>query len=447
MKENKKFFVYSIFLILIFIFARSFFLHPTFSDESFYFNVAKNLAEGKVLYKDFFFAHPPLQVYLLAFIFKVFGASFILAKMLPLISSSFCVLMLYLIMKKLGDEKAGFVSCIFFILTPAFLSFSLIENGVWEAMIFLLLSVYFILDDKLFLSSLSLIISFFFRYFSILYFPFLLMLAYLRKQKALKFFVYFIILFFLSFSSLVFIFGEQYIFQTIFYHFQKVGVSEPFSSQYWQFGYFTFFLSLISAFISYTEKKKILLLFSLIPLIVDSFLLVFLKINFYHYFLLSLPFCILASAKVWKDSKSKIIKLIIPTIILISIFSNLATLDFYLNPTHARKFYEIVDFIENYTTKNETIFGEPVATNYVSFILGRKISGNYLDSYLSHLKFEGEEKVTEKLNEGKPKVFIEMKFEGEYYFLSDPSFQNFLKEYRIEKTVEGIPTYLLMVKD
>jgi hypothetical protein len=350
-------------------------------------------------------------------------------------------------MKKLGDEKAGFVSCIFFILTPAFLSFSLIENGVWEAMIFLLLSVYFILDDKLFLSSLLLIISFFFRYFSILYFPFLLILVYLKKQKTLKFFVYSIILFSISLFLLVFIFGKQYIFQTIFYHFQKVGVSEPFSSQYWQFGYFTFFLSLISAFISYTEKKKIFLLFSLIPLIVDSFLLVFLKINFYHYFLLSLPFCILASAKVWKDSKSKIIKLIIQTIILISIFSNLATLDFYLNPMYTRKFCEIVDFVENYTTKNETIFGEPVATNYASFILERKISGNYFDSYLSHLKFEGEEKVVEKLNEEKPKVFIEMEFEGEYYFLSDPSFQNFLKEYRIKKTVEGIPTYLLMVKD
>jgi hypothetical protein len=314
-------------------------------------------------------------------------------------------------------------------------------------MIFLLLSVYFILDDKLFFSSLSLIISFFFRYFSILYFPFLLILVYLRKQKALKFFVYSIILFFLSFSSLVFIFGEQYISQTIFYHFQKVGVSEPFSSQYWQFGYFTFFLSLISAFISYAEKKKVLLLFSLIPLIVDSFLLVFLKINFYHYFLLSLPFCVLASTKVWKDSKSKIIKLIIPAIVLISIFSNLATLDFYLNPMHARKFYEIVDFIENCTTKNEAIFGEPVATNFASFILERKISGDYFDSYLSHLKFEGEEKVVEKLNEEKPKVFIEMKFEEEHYFLSDPSFQNFLKEYRIEKVTEGIPTYLLMVKD
>jgi 4-amino-4-deoxy-L-arabinose transferase-like glycosyltransferase len=444
MKENKKFFVYSTFLILISIFTRSFFLHPTFSDESFYFNVAKNLADGKVLYKDFFFAHPPLQVYLLALIFKIFGASFILAKMLPLLASSICVLMLYLIMKKLGDEKAGFVSCIFFILTPAFLSFSLIENGVWEAMIFLLLSVYLILEGRFFLSSVSFLFSFLFRYFAILYFPFLLMLVYLRNQKISRLLIFFVILSFLSLLSFVFIFGKEYISQTVSYHFLKAGISEPFSAQYWQFGYFTFFLSLISAFVSYTEKKRILLLFSSAPLITDSILLIFLKVTFYHYFLLSLPFCVLAAAKVWKDSRSKFLKFAIPLIMLISIFSNFATLDFYLNPLHAKKFHQIVDFVEKFTAKDETIFGEPVATNYASFISGRKISGNYLDSYLSHLKFEGEEKIMKKLNEEKPKVFIEMKLGKDYYFLSDLNFKNFLKEYKIEKSIEGIPTYLLM---
>jgi len=154
----------------------------------------------------------------------------------------------------------------------------------------------------------------------------------------------------------------------------------------------------------------------------------------------------LASAKIWKDTNRKIVKIIIPTIILISIFSNLNTLDFYLNPVHARKFYEIVYFVERYTAENETIFGEPVATNYASFVLGRKISNYYLDSYLSHLRFEGEEKIIEDLKRETPKVFIEMKLEEKYYFLSNSHFQNFLRGYRIEKVVEGLPTYLLMVK-
>jgi 4-amino-4-deoxy-L-arabinose transferase-like glycosyltransferase len=443
-KKNRKFFASSLLLILASIFMRSFFLHPTFSDESFYFNVAKNLAEGKVLYKDFFFAHPPLQVYLLALLFKIFGASFLIAKTLPLMTSSICVLMLYFIMKKLGDEKAGFIACIFFILMPAFLAFSVIENGVWEAMFFLLLSVYFIFEGKLFLSSLSFLFSFLFRYFSILYFPFLLMLAYLRKQRILKLLGYSIIFLSLFLLFLILIFGNEYISQTISYHFLKAGISEPFSSQYWRFGYFTFFLSLISVLVTYTEKKKILFLFSSIPLIVDSSLLIFLKVTFYHYFLLSLPFCVLAAAKIWKDTSNKPIKFTIPIIIIVSIFSNFATLDFYLNPLHAKKFHQIAEFVERFADENETIFGEPIATNYASFITGRKISGNYLDSYLSHLKFEGEEKIMKKLSTEKPKVFIEMKFGKDYYFLSNANFKNFLKGYKIEKSIEGIPTYLLM---
>jgi hypothetical protein len=270
------------------------------------------------------------------------------------------------------------------------------------------------------------------------------MLAYLRNQRISKLFVYSVILFSFSFLSLIFIFGREYVIQTVSYHFLKAGISEPFSAQYWQFGYFTFFLSLISAFVSFTERKRILLLFSSVPLIIDSSLLIFLKVTFYHYFLLSLPFCVLATAKVWKDTKNRIIKLIIPTIILISIFSNLATLDFYLNPLYAKKFYQIAEFVKENVDKNETIFGEPIATNYASFVTGRKIAGNYLDSYLSHLKFEGEESIIEELREYKPRVFIDMKFEGNYYFSSSQIFKDFLKEYEVKKIIHGIPEYLLL---
>jgi 4-amino-4-deoxy-L-arabinose transferase-like glycosyltransferase len=444
MRKSKNFFVLTLFLISVSLLARVFLLHPTFSDENFYFNVAKNLAEGKILYKDFFFAHPPFQVYILALFFKIFSSSFFVAKIFPVLVSSACVLVVYFISKKIGNGKSGFISCIFFISMPAFLAFSSLEIGVWEAMLFLLLSIYLILDGKLFLSSLSFVVSFFFRYLTILYFPFLFLLAFLAKQKPVKLLIYFFFLFSLFFLTLFSIFGKEYFSQTFFYHFSKAGISGIFPAQYWQLGYFTFFLSLISVFSSYVEKKKILFLFSSIPLITDTFLLIFLRVTFYHYFFFSLPFCVLASAKVWEDSKNRVIKLIIPTIILISIFSNLATLDFYLNPLHAKKFYRIAEFVEENVDKNETIFGEPIATNFASFLTGRRIAANYLDSYLSHLEFEGEEKVIEKLKEEKPKVFIEMKFEGNYYFSSKSSFHSFIAEYKSREIVGGIPTYLLL---
>jgi hypothetical protein len=56
--------------------------------------------------------------------------------------------------------------------------------------------------------------------------------------------------------------------------------------------------------------------------------------------------------------------------------------------------------------------------------------------------FDGEEKVIKNLNEDKPKLFIEM----EGYYLSNPYFMDFiLKNYRLEKKIEGIPNYLIYV--
>jgi 4-amino-4-deoxy-L-arabinose transferase-like glycosyltransferase len=431
--------IFSIFILCLFL--RIFFLHPTFSDENFYFNVAKNIIEGKIPYNDFFFAHPPLQVYTLALLFRIFGTFFLIGKILTLVTSSLCIFLIFFISRELFDEKTGLITSLIFLLTPAFLAFSTMGHGMWETTFLFLLSTYLLIKNRPTLAGFIFSFAILFRYLVIIYLPFLIILLYLRKQKIKKFIISFVSITFISGFVLLSIFGRNYINQTIFYHiFSKTfTTTETQGLQYWGIGYFFFFLSLISAFIGYTKNDRIVLLFAIIPLITDLTILFGLRLVFYHYFFISLAFCILATGRTFTSSNDILIKIAILIILLSSIIFNLNTIDFYLNSRYSEKFYYIAEFVTNNTSVNDVIFGEPVITNYVSFTTGRNIASNYLDSYLQHLKFEDEEKVVEKLEENKPKIFIEMKG---YYFST--SLKGFIQEnYVLEKEIKGIPNYFL----
>lgn len=424
---------------------RLFFLHPTFSDENLHFNIAKNISNGLMPYKDFFFAHPPLQVYFLAFLFKIFGPSFLLAKLPTLAASSLSALMVYLILKELYDERSGFVASTIFLMTPPFLSFSLIGYGVWETMLLVLISVYSILKNKLPAASLAFVFAVFIRYLTVVYLPFLLVLIYFRKQRLPRFLIPFFLLMFAAILLSVSIFGTDYFNQTVSYHLvSKISGQTAEPAQYWGMGFFLIFLALISAHVSYMERDKILFLFSLILLIADTAILLSLKLFFYHYFLVSLPFCIMAVGRSLTVSKDLIIRASLLFIIFLSVVSNPQTIDFYLNASNAEKFHHIAEFVKNGTSAADKIFGEPTAINFVSFIAGREISGNYLDSYLQHLTFEGVEKVVENLEKYKPTIFIEMELEGKPYYLGNSHFRDFVSDnYGLEKSFEGVPSYFL----
>jgi 4-amino-4-deoxy-L-arabinose transferase-like glycosyltransferase len=120
-----------ILLILLNFLIRLYTIHPTLSDENIYFSMAKNLSEGKILYKEIDFVHPPLQIYILAFLFKIFGVSLLTAKLLTLIASCLSVYLVFLIAKELFDKKIALLSAVLFLLEPSFLAFSDQVYGIW----------------------------------------------------------------------------------------------------------------------------------------------------------------------------------------------------------------------------------------------------------------------------------------------------------------------------
>jgi 4-amino-4-deoxy-L-arabinose transferase-like glycosyltransferase len=430
-------------LIVLYFFLKLAIAHPSFSDENVYFLMGKRILEGQMPYKGFNFVHPPFQIYLLAFLFKLFGVSILVGKLLPLIASSLSVYLIYLIGTELYKEKVGIFSAIIFLLTPIFIAFSDQGYGMWESLLFLLISTFFILKNKIKLSALMFTISIFFRYIAIFYFPFLLIFIYLKKRNVKQFLLISLVSASLVFSTLYLVFGYNFIDDTVLYqvYARLYSVQLPkMYSQYLDYGFFTLFLCLVSTYVAYIKKDNLLLLLSVYPIVIDLLVLATFKTVIYHYFLLSLPFIMIATTRAFSISKDMVIRLFLITVLFLSFISNFRTIDYYLNPKNSENIQQIKQYIQNHTSKNDNIFGESSITDYISFTTDIPITSNYLDSFLSYMSYISEQKVIGNLENQKPKFIIDM----ENYYMSNPNFRAYIEsKYELRETFSGIPNYFI----
>ena len=244
-------------LIAIFL-VKLYFVHPSFSDENIYYSMGKVIDEGQKPYYDFNYVHPPIQVYILAGAFKLFGTSLAVAKLVPLLASSLCVVMMFLISKKLFDEKSALVGSLLLIITPVFIAFSDQGYGIWEALMFILISFYLSLKEKYLASGIFFSIALFTRYLSVLFFPLILITLFFQKLRWKKFFIYSAASASALFLFFYLIYGFNFIDQTLL--FQIFAKSNPnilpkLPFQYLEFGFFSIFLALVSLVVGITKKE------------------------------------------------------------------------------------------------------------------------------------------------------------------------------------------------
>jgi 4-amino-4-deoxy-L-arabinose transferase-like glycosyltransferase len=430
------------FAIAFYLLIRVLCITPVFSDETIYINMAKALKEGLLPYRDFFFAHPPIQL-LLLFPFATFG-NFVLVKIFISIVGMTCIFLVFLISKELFDEKSALVSSIAFLIFPGFLIFGNLAMGSFETLFFFLLSFYCILRKKIVFSCIFLTLAIFTRYLALLLIPFLFIYILKFQRKDLKRFSFLsIFLIFFAFLLLYFLFGFSLIKFTILYQFQtNIEIAAQLSSLIWQYlslGFFTFFISLFCLAFSYFKKDSKLFLFSSYPLFQDMAILLILRQVVYHYFVLSLPFIFIAFGRVFSKSKLLMTKTFLLAILLLCITSNLKSVSYYFDKTKNLIFDELLDYTLKFTKESDLIFGEPISTNYISFVTNRKIAGNYFDSDLKHISFESTEKVVNEIEKAKPKLIIVSKT---YY---SNFYSSFEKDYEIIKEWSAPEYYHLIL--
>ena len=397
-----------IFSLFLFLLLRLFFITPVFSDETIYINMAKALKDGLLPYKDFFFAHPPLQ--LLLFLPATLTNSFAFLKLYTSTIGLSSIFLTYLIARKIFDEKSAFITYIAFLFFPGFLIFGNLAMGTFESLLLFLLSLYFILNRKIFLSAFFFSLAFFTRYLILLLIPFLLLYLLKFQRKDLKKFILYSFAFNISiFLLFYFLFGYSFIKSTILYHFfANVKLKSEIASlslQYFSLGFFTIFVSLISITFSYFEKEEKLFLFSFYPLLYDLIILFIFRQVIYHYFAFSLPLIFISFGRVF-SSRSIELKIFLSLILFLSILSNFKSIIYYFDKSKNLVFDELVNYTLKFTNEDDSIFGSAIPVNYISFIASRKIALNYFDSDLKHLSFEGLEKVVEEVKKAKPKIIV-----------------------------------------
>jgi len=373
--------------------------------------MAKAVKEGLLPYRDFFYAHPPFQL----FLFQpalLFGANFIVIKIFITTLSIGCVILTYLIAKELFGNPSAFLASLFFLIFPGFLIFSNQGMGMFEALLFFLSGFYFLIKKRILFSSILLSIAIFTRYLTILLIPFLFLYILQFDRKNLTKFTKFLLLTTITTAAaLVLFFGENFLIDTLAYHTQvnlsiKAGLAQ-FLNQYLTLGFFTVFLSLIALFFVLFRKNDKILLFVAYSLVYDFLILLSLKMVLYHYFILTLPLVFISTAAVFTKAKYFIVRAFIIVVLILSIASNLVSVELFFDKTRHEVFPALESYVEENLDKNDSIFGEPRIVNYLSFVTGVKIANNYFDADLKFINFAGREKVFNEVNKIKPKIIID----------------------------------------
>lgn len=88
-------------IVLLFFFNRGF----AYYDEGFILHAAQRVARGEIVYKDFDFIYTPGAIFLLAAVFKLFGESILIGRILILVVGTLTATFIYYICFKLSKNK------------------------------------------------------------------------------------------------------------------------------------------------------------------------------------------------------------------------------------------------------------------------------------------------------------------------------------------------------
>ncbi|MBU1204272.1 MAG: glycosyltransferase family 39 protein [Nanoarchaeota archaeon] len=143
MDKKKGFAVWGV-ISLVFLLVKIAALRFKFSDGYTYMYMGKLILEGLVPYKDFFFASPPLQAYIMALGLLVVGSKVILLKFIPILFTLGSGFFVYDFVRRKFGVAQGLVSSILYLFSFLVLLTTDYSTGVHISAFFVLGMVYFI---------------------------------------------------------------------------------------------------------------------------------------------------------------------------------------------------------------------------------------------------------------------------------------------------------------
>jgi hypothetical protein len=120
--------------VTVFLILKLYAVHPHRADEGIYFYDALRLTQGARLYRDLFFAHPPLHLLLPTLLTWIFGYHFTLLKMIPQLAGAIEGVLVFLIAKRVFQRDVAAVAASTVLLfAEDFLKSSSYLTGITEA--------------------------------------------------------------------------------------------------------------------------------------------------------------------------------------------------------------------------------------------------------------------------------------------------------------------------
>ena len=377
---------YWIFILIIILYAamKLSFINYSYSDENTYFYMGKLVSEGLVPYKDFFSSHPPLQVYLFALLFKVFGFSFIVLKLVPLVCTIVSGFFVYkMVWEKIGVREAV-IALILFLFSYDSMRFSGYAVGVNLTTMFAVMGIYFLLNKKYVLSGVFQGVAGITGLYSlILPLVILAVLFFKNKKSFLRFLIGFGVVFFVTNLIFMVVAGSDYVNSVYGYHLSKP--SEE-SNEFIVLGRLVRVnMLLFVAFFAYVLRrtffryKKFNVLFMIVLMYI--FFLVSLQSIFGFYSMIIFPFLAVlgGSSLGWIGKKNKGILVIV---ILLMVFSAGWSVNKYVKYDFQdfKNVDEVVEFIESNSNVGDTIYGDDSVTTLLALLSDRRITADFADS-------------------------------------------------------------------
>ena len=368
-------------------------------DENVYFYMAKAVSEGQMPYQDFFYAHPPLHIFILSLLIKMFGVNFFILKsvglLFVLIASFFLYkLSLGLFQNKFNDKNADSISVISVILflsafTTLFTATSSV--GIELSAMLMMISFYFAFIKKYFTSGIFAGLAGLARFYALV--PLLALFAFIfikkLQEKRIKDFLILSSGFLMSFGIVMILlaalYGHNFIDDTIKYHFlkpklpgQKLTVFENAIRENWVI--FAAFLSVLFA----QNKKKL----QLFLLVISCYFLFLLALNFAaeFYFTIIFPFLALVGAcsliNIITRIKLKHLRYILATMLILVFLWNTTADVMFLEKIGFLPFSPLNPMISKLsaTSPDSKIFGDASIAPLVALKTNRSLALNYIDT-------------------------------------------------------------------
>lgn len=380
------------------------------SDENQYFYLGKLVSDGQIPYRDFFFAHPPLQIYIFAWFFRLVANPFFLVKSISIFATIISAFLIYKILKDKYSFSVSFISTALFLFTANVIYTSSVNLGINLTAMFVLLGYYYLEKDTFIATGiffgLSLLTG---LYAAVIIIP-ITAFNYKKIWKIINGMMFT----FLPMNILMFIFARyDFINQVYLYHFLKPTVIS--NKLYFFSKLFKLDTLLILVFIAFImimiAKKR--LEFDMLICIISSYLLFVILIGnpIVYYMILVYPFVVLLIGKYFNivfESSSMVISLVVSCLLIILLFGQSidypGKLEQHNNLYNFDKLDEMVAFFDG---KEGRLLGDYTITPLISLYSGNEmIITKEIDTYPLAIKTIGVQNMVRSIKSESPDYII-----------------------------------------